>query len=72
MTTAAATRNRVHGVDHLVGECTTCGLVLEQVDGFDPDVARGTFLHHHPDSPQAVHQPDVPAGWSVRHPSEDS
>lgn len=66
MTTVAAARNRVHGVDRLVAECTACGLVLEQVEGFDPDVARGTFLHNHPDSPQAVHQPDVPAGWSVR------
>jgi len=69
MTTAPAARTRVHGVDHLVGECAACGLVLEQVDGFDPDVARGTFLHKHPDSLQAVHQPDVPAGWAVRDPS---
>ena len=71
MTTAAA-RHRVHGVEHLEAECAACGLVLEQVDGFDPDVARGTFLHHHPDSPQAVHRPDVPAGWSERCSSPDS
>ncbi len=71
MTTAATARNRVHGLDHLVGECTVCGLVLEQVDGFDPDVALGTFLLHHPDSPQAMHRLDVPAGWSVRGASQD-
>ena len=60
------TATRVSGVDRLVGECTTCGLVLEQVEGSDPDVARGTFLHDHPDSPQAMHRQDVPPGWSVR------
>jgi hypothetical protein len=72
MTAAAVARNRVRGVDHLVGECIACGLVLQQVDGFDPDVARGTFLQNHPDSQQAVHQTDVPAGWCVRDPSQNS
>ncbi len=44
--------------------CESCGVVLRPVDGVDTDVALGTFLQHHPDSPEAVHRPDVPAGWS--------
>lgn len=47
-----------------VVECAPCGLVLRQVDDFDHDVALGTFFSHHPASPDAMHQQDVPAGWS--------
>ena len=48
----------------VVVECAACGLVLRQVEDFDRDVALGTFFSHHPASPDAVHRPDVPAGWS--------
>lgn len=47
-----------------VVECPSCGVTLRPVDDVDTDVALGTFLQHHPDSPEAVHRPDVPAGWS--------
>lgn len=47
-----------------VVECPSCQVTLRPVDDVDIDVALGTFLHHHPDSPDAVHRPDVPAGWS--------
>ncbi|MCW2665787.1 MAG: hypothetical protein JWN57_749 [Frankiales bacterium] len=54
-------------VDHdgagLVARCSGCSIALRQVDGFDPDVALGTFLQHHPASTEAVHRPQVPAGW---------
>ena len=46
-------------------ECAPCALVLRQVDAFDRDIALGTFFSSHPSSPGAVHQQDVPAGWSV-------
>jgi hypothetical protein len=45
--------------------CSCCGMALRQVDGFDPDVALGTLLQHHPQSPGAVHRPAVPAGWRI-------
>ena len=45
-------------------DCGTCGITLRPVDDVDEDVALGTFLQHHPASPEAVHRPDVPAGWS--------
>jgi len=47
-----------------VVECTSCEVVLRPVDEVDTDVALGTFLLHHPDSPEAVHRLDVPAGWT--------
>jgi hypothetical protein len=46
-----------------VRTCGTCEVVLHQVDGFDADVALGTFLLHHPDAAQAVHRAELPAGW---------
>ncbi len=49
----------------LVVECSSCGFVLRSLDDFDPDVALGTFFAHHPASPEAIHQPDVPAGWTA-------
>jgi hypothetical protein len=45
-------------------ECASCQVSLRPVDEVDTDVALGTFLHHHPDSPEAVHRLDVPAGWT--------
>jgi hypothetical protein len=48
-----------------VVECTSCGVVLRPVADVDEDVALGTFLQHHPASPQAVHRDEVPAGWSA-------
>ena len=45
-------------------DCDTCGITLRPVEDVDEDVALGTFLQHHPASPEAVHRPDVPAGWS--------
>jgi hypothetical protein len=47
-----------------VVECASCGVALRPVDDVDTDVALGTFVQHHPDSPEAVHRPDVPVGWS--------
>jgi len=47
-----------------VVECESCGVALRPVDEVDTDVALGTFLQHHPDSPEAVHRIDVPAGWT--------
>lgn len=44
--------------------CDTCGVALRPVELVDEDVALGTFLSHHPASPDAVHRPDLPAGWS--------
>jgi hypothetical protein len=44
--------------------CESCGVALRPVDDVDTDVALGTFLQHHPDSPEAVHRIDVPAGWT--------
>ena len=44
--------------------CDSCGVALRPVEDVDEDVALGTFLHHHPASPEAVHRLDVPAGWS--------
>jgi hypothetical protein len=66
---AAEPVSRVRRTDDLgdsgvVVECAPCGLVLRQVDAFDHDVALGTFFSHHPASPDAIHQQDVPAGWS--------
>jgi len=49
----------------VVVECASCGLVLRQLEDFDHDVALGTFFSHHPASPDAIHQPDVPAGWTA-------
>lgn len=45
--------------------CDACGVAMRPVDDVDEDVALGTFLQHHPTSPEAVHRPDVPAGWSA-------
>ena len=50
----------------LVARCSACGTALQQVDGFDPDVALATLFHHHPASALAVHRPAVPAGWRRR------
>ena len=47
----------------LVATCTDCGLALETVDGFDPDVALGTLFQLHPQEPEALHRPAVPGGW---------
>jgi hypothetical protein len=47
----------------LVGRCSPCGLVLQQHEDFDRDIALGTFLQHHPQSPLAIHRPVTPAGW---------
>ena len=49
----------------VVVECAACGLVLRRLEDFDRDVALGTFFSHHPASPDAIHQHDVPAGWSA-------
>lgn len=53
------------GEDACTVECAPCELVLRQLDDFDHDVALGTFFSHHPASPDAIHQQDVPAGWTV-------
>jgi hypothetical protein len=50
--------------DQLVAECTCCDLQLTQIPAFDPDIALGMLLQHHPASPEAVHRPTVPPGWS--------
>ncbi len=55
----------------LIARCSACGTALQQVDGFDPDVALGTLFQHHPASPLAVHRPVVPAGWRRRDRRED-
>lgn len=47
-----------------VVSCDSCGTALRPVQDVDEDVALGTFLQHHPVSPEAVHRLDVPAGWS--------
>lgn len=47
-----------------VVECSSCGVSLRPVEDVDTDVALGTFLQHHPDSPEAFHRLDVPAGWT--------
>ncbi len=47
-----------------VVECAACGVALRPVDQVDTDVALGTFVQHHPDSPEAVHRLEVPAGWT--------
>ena len=52
-----------HNEDGLVATCTDCGLALESVGGFDPDIALGTLFQFHPSSPEALHRPSVPAGW---------
>ena len=67
--TATTTITRVlrsNGVSASSGvvECDTCGVTLRPVQDVDADVALGTFLQHHPASPEAVHRLDVPAGWS--------
>jgi hypothetical protein len=67
--TATTTITRVlrssgDGGDGGVVECDSCGVALRPVDDVDEDVALGTFLHHHPASREAVHRPDVPAGWT--------
>lgn len=65
MTTEQSPIRVLRGAEQLEVECTSCGLHLEQVADFDRDVALGTFLQCHPMSPEAVHRPDVPAGWWV-------
>lgn len=47
-----------------VVECDSCGVTLRPVEDVDEDVALGTFLLHHPAAPEAVHRPEVPAGWT--------
>lgn len=64
MTTRDPPTTQVHRDEQgLLAQCRHCGLALRQVDGFDPDVALGTLLQHHPASPEAVHRAGVPAGW---------
>ncbi len=48
----------------LVGTCDACDLALQQRESFDRDVAIGTFLSHHPESPLAVHRYGLPDGWA--------
>lgn len=65
MTTLAAA-TRIHSEDgRLVARCEPCDERLHHVQGFDVDVALGTFFHHHPNSGEAVHRPQVPAGWQA-------
>jgi hypothetical protein len=59
--TAVTLVSREGGSMH--ARCDTCRTELQQVDGFDPDIALGTLYQHHPASPAAVHRPVVPAGW---------
>ena len=62
--TTMATATRIHsGDDRLVARCEPCDQTLHHVEGFDLDVALGTFFHFHPNSAEAVHRPHVPAGW---------
>ncbi len=62
--TVLATATRIHSDDdRLVGRCEPCDQTLHPVEGFDPDVALGTFFQHHPNSDEAVHRPQLPAGW---------
>lgn len=62
--TMTATATRISSDDgHLVARCEPCGQTLRHVEGFDADVALGTFFHVHPSSGEAVHQLDLPAGW---------
>ncbi len=63
MTTNASPVRVLQGADQLEVKCTSCGLHLAQIADFDRDVALGTFLQHHPMSPEAVHLPDIPPGW---------
>lgn len=63
MSQAAAAARLSHRPEGLVGECLPCDVVLVQLPDFDRDVALGTFLQHHPMSAQAMHRPEVPAGW---------
>jgi hypothetical protein len=72
VTTATVTTRVSREGTCLVARCSTCGSALQQVDGFDPDVALGTLFQHHPPSPAAVHQPTVPAGWRRREQPEDA
>ncbi len=64
-TSVSRIRRPADGKDACTVECAPCGLVLRQVDEFDRDVALGTFFSHHPTSPDAIHQQDVPPGWSA-------
>jgi hypothetical protein len=48
----------------LVLECEACGVRLQQASA-DRDVALGTYLQHHPVSPDAVHRPETPPGWTT-------
>jgi hypothetical protein len=64
MTTTLIRHTHVRrGRDGLIAQCSGCDLALQQVDGFDRDVALGTLLQYHPASPDAVHRPTIPAGW---------
>ena len=63
-TTSVVRALRADGEGSGVVACRSCGVTLRPVVDVDVDVALGTFLQHHPDAPEAVHRPDVPAGWS--------
>ena len=66
MTFLSATATRIgYGGDALTVRCDTCGLELTQRAEFDRDIALGTFLQSHPASPEAIHRPGLPAGWSL-------
>lgn len=47
----------------LLARCRPCGLELQQQESFDRDIAVGTFLLNHPESPLAIHRQVLPDGW---------
>lgn len=60
----APTRVHTDG-SRVLAQCQPCGQTLHLRDGFDRDIALGTFFRYHPNSTLAVHRADEPAGWSI-------